>query len=128
MRSILVFTIIACAIPFIFKRPWFGVLLWVLVSVMNPHRLTFGFAYDFPFAAVIAGVTMLSAVFSREPKHFPLTALTVSLLVFVLWMNITSLFALTQDSSMYVQWARVMKMFLMTFVAIWLLHSRRHIH
>ena len=57
MRSILLFIIIAVAIPFLFKRPWLGVLMWVLVSVMNPHRLTFGFAYAFQFAAIIAVIT-----------------------------------------------------------------------
>src|SRR3954468_22932269 len=103
MRSILVFTIIACAIPFIFKRPWFGVLLWVLVSVMNPHRLTFGFAYDFQFAAIIAVVTMLSGGFSKESRHFPLTPLTVSILALMLWMDLTALFALNEDPDMYVQ-------------------------
>ena len=54
--------------------------LWV--SVMNPHRYAFGFAYDFPFAAVIAAVTVLSMLKSRDKVHFPVNATTVLLILF----------------------------------------------
>ena len=31
-----------------------------VVSFMNPHRLCWGFAYDFPFAYIVAVVTLIS--------------------------------------------------------------------
>jgi hypothetical protein len=37
MRDILVTLIVFGALPFVFKRPYIGVLLWVWISVMNPH-------------------------------------------------------------------------------------------
>ncbi|HEU4855481.1 MAG TPA: DUF5935 domain-containing protein, partial [Nitrosospira sp.] len=44
MRDILVTLIVFGALPFVFKRPYIGVLLWVWISVMNPHTQGWGFA------------------------------------------------------------------------------------
>ncbi len=42
MRDIgLVLFFLAC-VPFMLKRPSLGVVMWVWLSVMNPHRLTYG--------------------------------------------------------------------------------------
>ena len=128
MRSILVAMIIFGALPFMFRRPFIGILFWVWVSVMNPHRLTWGFAYDFSFAALVAVVTMAGALVSKEPKHFPLTPITATLIVFVLWMNVSPLFPLNQNDSMYWAWQNVMKVFLMTFFTIMLVQTRQQVH
>ena len=52
MRDIALTTVIFGLLPFVFARPWFGILLWTWVGLMNPHKLTFGFAYNLPFAEV----------------------------------------------------------------------------
>ncbi len=126
MRDLLLTAIVFGALPFILKRPYIGILMWILISVMNPHRLTYGFAHDFPYAEIIALTTLLSFVFTRDERHFPFTAATVSLILFMFWMNITSIFAIHFDQ-LYHQWSTVMKMLLMTFVAITVLHSKEHI-
>ena len=43
-------------------------LLWTWLSVMNPHRLTWGFAFDFPFAALAASAALVSLLVSRDKK------------------------------------------------------------
>ena len=98
--------------------------LWV--SVMNPHRYAFGFAYDFPFAAVIAAVTVLSMLKSRDKVHFPVNATTVLLILFPLWMCVTSVFAL-ELVGVYDRWKYVMKVFFLILVAASVLKSRKHI-
>jgi putative inorganic carbon (HCO3(-)) transporter len=85
-----------------------GALLFTWVSLMNPHRLTYGFAYTFPFAAIMAGVTMVSLFTSKEPKRLPITPLTGMLMVFAAWMSFTSFFAL-EPSLVWLEWSRVMK-------------------
>ena len=72
MRDLVVFLIIFGSIPFIFKRPAMGVLVFTWLSLMNPHRLTYGAAYDFPFAALIGGFTTLCLFISKEPKQLPM--------------------------------------------------------
>ena len=49
MRDLFVTLIVLGALPFAFLRPSIGVLTFSWLSYMNPHRLTWGFAYDFPF-------------------------------------------------------------------------------
>ena len=52
MRDIAITLIILGLVPLIWKQPWTGVLAWLWISVMNPHRYAYGFAYSFPFAAI----------------------------------------------------------------------------
>jgi putative inorganic carbon (hco3(-)) transporter len=126
MRDILVTLIVFGALPFVFKRPYIGVLLWVWISVMNPHTQGWGFATTFQFAAIIAGVTMISLVITRESRNLPLTPVTWTFLAFLFWMNVTHLFALHPEES-HEQWVKVMKIMLMTIITAMLIKKKEHI-
>jgi len=69
VRDLFVTAIILGIVPFIFKRPWVGILLSAWISYMAPHRLCWSFAYDFPFAMIVALVTIASYLFSKEKKE-----------------------------------------------------------
>ncbi|SCY16176.1 probable O-glycosylation ligase, exosortase A-associated [Nitrosospira sp. Nl5] len=127
MRDILVTLIVFGSLPFIFKRPYIGVLMWVWISVMNPHTQGWGFATSFPFAAIIAAVTMASLLFTKESKNLPLTPVTLVLIAFVLWMNVSTVFAFHPEET-FIQWQKVMKIMLMTFVTLMLIKTKQQIH
>src|SRR6187551_2206542 len=124
MRDAVIFLIIFGSIPFIFKRPALGVMMFAWISLMNPHRLTYGAAFDFPFAALIAIVTLAAAIISKQPKYFPRTPVTIVLLVFCAWMTLTSFFALEPDLVRR-EWNRVIKTLFMVFVSIMVLNTER---
>lgn len=126
MRDLILAGFLFGSIPFILWRPAIGVFLWVWVSVMNPHRLTWGFAYDYPFAQLVAIATLAGMLFASGPKRLPLTRVTVTLMLLALWMNFTTLFALDVAESLPM-WERVMKIQLMVFVSLYLLHSKQHV-
>ena len=126
MRDIVITIIILGSLPYILKAPAIGGLMWVWVSVMNPHTQAWGFATHLPFAFIIAIATMLSLVMTREPKSLPLTPVSVLLLLFVGWMNVTAPFALLPEAS-WVQWNKVMKIMLMSFVIMMVIRTRRDI-
>ena len=126
MRDLLVTAIVLFSLPFILKRPAIGIIMWVWLSVMNPHRLAFNFAYDMPFAAIVAGVTFVSFAITRDKRHLPLNAATLTLAFFMLWMCITSLFPYHPGSG-FDMWSRVMKILLMTFVALAVINTRQQI-
>ena len=126
MRDLILAVFLFGSVPVILWRPTVGIFLWVWVSVMNPHRMTWGFAHDFPFAQLIAIAILVGMLFSREPKRLPVTPVTVVLFLMVLWMNVTTLFAFDIDQSLPL-WERVMKIQLMVFVALYLLHSKQHV-
>jgi probable O-glycosylation ligase (exosortase A-associated) len=126
MRDILVIAVLLGALPFILKRPWFGALMWVWVSVMNPHRLTWGVAFDMPFAMLIAITTLVAIVINRGHKQLPLGPTVVVLVLLFAWMHVTLLFAMDHKESL-IQWNKVVKIFFMFFVVMYVLHTKEHI-
>ena len=127
MRDLLITLIVFGSLPFILKDPVKGALMWVWISVMNPHTQGWGFATRFPFASIIAVVTIIALVASKQPKNLPWTPVTLSLIAFVLWMNVTMPFAMFMDASL-AQWDKVMKIMLMTFVCLMLIKTRKDVH
>ena len=115
MRDIVLTAIAFGALPFILFRPHIGVLMYVWFSVMSPHRLTWGFAHDFGFAAIIAIATLLGALFTRNRAPYPVNALSASLLLFVSWTAVSTVFALYPAAS-YDTWVTLMKTQLMALM------------
>jgi putative inorganic carbon (HCO3(-)) transporter len=126
MRDVLVTAIVLGALPFALRRPWIGVILWTWLSIMNPHRLTWGFAYDAQFAAMAAGATMLGLFFTRDKVQLPRSGVVYMLIAFVSWMVITTVFAMYPGDS-FTQLEKVLKIQLMTLVALAVLHEKQHI-
>jgi probable O-glycosylation ligase (exosortase A-associated) len=117
MRDLGLFLFVMGLLPFAFKRPVIGIFLFTWISLMNPHRLTYGFAFEFPFAAIIAAVTMIGMFASREPKKLPMTPLVVVLILFMTWMTLTGFTALEPDFA-WAEWNRVAKTMLMILLTM----------
>lgn len=126
MRDLLIFAIVFGLLAFIPKRPAIGALAFAWISLMNPHRLTYGAAYDFPFAAIIATVTLISLFLSQQQKRFPLTPVTVMVLLFAAWTSVTGLFALEPDL-VWAEWNRVSKTLFMTTLTILVINSEKDV-
>ena len=127
MRDAIVFLMVFTTIPFILRRPYIGVIVWCWLSYMNPHRLTWGPAHDFPFAQVIGLVTLIGLLFSSERKRIPITGVTVVWVLFILWMNVSTLFAIFPEQAAE-EWDRVMKIQFFSFVSVMLMHGRDRIN
>jgi len=124
MRDIVLVAIFFGVLPFVFSKPYFGIYLWSWFSFMNPHRLTWGFAYEFPFAQIIAIVILVSMLKSRQPIRVPWTRETVLLLIFVLWMLFTTFFAFNTDGA-WEQWDKVWKIQLMIYITLMLIDTKQ---
>jgi len=127
MRDLFVAGVVFGLLPFVLKRPWIGILLWYWLGYMNPHRLAYGFAYDFPFAMIVALVTLVAFFFSKEKKEMIWSRETVVLLVFIGWMLITTLLSFYPDTA-WVQWNKVWKIQLMIFLTILIINDRQKLH
>lgn len=126
MRDIFVCVVVFGSIPYMFKKPYFGIIMWVWISVMNLHTQGWGFARTFPFAAVIAVATLTSMLVSTEKKALPSSPVTVIFILFTLWMSVTSIFAIHPDQ-VSLQWIRVYKIMGMTLVTMMLIKDKDHI-
>lgn len=126
MRDLLILGIIIAALPFAIGHTWIAVILWTWISLMNPHKLAFGFILNAPIAAVAAGAALLSMVFTRDKLRMPWTPPVIVLLLLVLWMCLTTVFAIDPIGSSS-QLNKVMKIQIMTVVALIALQTRKHI-
>jgi probable O-glycosylation ligase (exosortase A-associated) len=122
MRSTFILLLLAVAASSILVWPQLGVLAWTWVSYMNPHRLTFGAAQDFPVGMVIAIVTLVSWAISKEPKEFPYNGLIVLLIVYWCWTTLTTTVSLNPDWA-WPKWTKFSKILLFTLITYSLMRS-----
>lgn len=102
MRTILFTLLMMGLVPYAFVKPFLGLLLWVWVSFMNPHRLTYGFSAAFPWVLIVSVITIFSLIVSRKEEHkwIPSTGFAWTLLAFFLWTVVTTIFAFNSDDAM----------------------------
>lgn len=123
MRDVLIVSIVFIAAIMALKRPWIGVMLWTWLSIMNPHRFTWGFAYSAPLAAIAAVVTIIGLLFTRERQSPFQGGPVIFFAIFILWMTLSWFFGMDPTGD-YGQWDKVMKIYFMTFIAIMLLQTK----
>ena len=117
LRDVLVTLTIVGSLPFCFMRPWIGILVWVWFGTMNPHRMTWGFAYNYPFAGLIAMATMAGILFARDRQPLPQRRETYLLLALWAHFALTTFFASYPDEA-WPQFVKVSKIFLFTFIGL----------
>src|SRR5687768_2934324 len=117
IRDIFVFVVIVGSLPFCFLRPWIGVLVWSWIGYMNPHRLTWGFAHDLPFAQMVAIATLCGLIVTKEKYPLPGVREVYLLVLFFLIMSLSTLFAYYPVDA-WDQFDKVWKIFLMTFITV----------
>lgn len=126
MRDIFVTAVVFGSLPFILRRPWYGIVMWCWISYMNPHKQAWGFATTMPFALLVALATLIGMAVGKEPKKIPWTRETITLLLLIGWMSVTTQFALNPADARE-QWVEVLKIQLMTFVTMILITSEQRL-
>lgn len=127
MRDFLITLIVIGAVPFILMRPYIGTYIWSWLSYMNPHRLSWGFAYNMPFAYITAGASIVGLFLTKDKNKFPLTPITVTWLIFIFWLTLSTFTAINVDISI-IEWKRVVKIQLMTLLTILLITNRERLN
>lgn len=126
MRDIVLVVFFALALWFALRHTWVGILVWTWISIMNPHRLTFGFAYELPFAALAAAAALASILWNRDSLRLPRDPTVVILALFMVWMCVTTVTAFHPDQALR-GLDRTLKILLMTLVAMAAIRERKHI-
>ena len=126
MRDIALTLFIIGVFPYAIRHLWAAVLLWTWLSVMNPHRLTFGFAYSLPFAQAAAAAALIALIINRDKLQVRWEPPIVFLAIFVSWMCVTTALAYNVSAS-WEQLVKVLKIQVMTLVAFAAFRERKHI-
>jgi putative inorganic carbon (HCO3(-)) transporter len=127
MRDILLGLGMLFYVPLSFIAPAAGLLCWEWFSLMNPHRQVYSFLHAKPLNSVIAVVTLLGWLLSRERKRFTPDALPWLMLLWFGWMTLTTLTAPVPVVA-WDYWDRVLRILLPVFLCFVLLTTRARIH
>ncbi|BCG64813.1 MAG: putative inorganic carbon (hco3(-)) transporter [Methyloprofundus sp.] len=123
MRDIFVTLVVFGTLPFVLKRPQIGILLWGWLAYMNPHKLSWGFAHDFPFSQLTA-IAIIAALFvSKEARKIPWSAELTILVIFIAWMFLSTVNSMFPALA-WVQWDKVWKIQLITFITIMVMQDK----
>ena len=115
------------SVPIILRYPFAGIIFWYWVSIMNPHRLAWGFASDFPVAMVIGATAIGAYLVSRERKALPADTTTVLLVLLTLWVTLTTVVAANPGDA-WEKWDRTIKILVITFLTLAMLTNRVRLH
>lgn len=123
IRASIVLAIALWGMAQVFSKPYVGTYLWTWVSLMNPHKLTWGILESIPFALIIASLTGVGIVTGRQQKLNIWSPQTVVLLVLVLWVCLTTVFAVNQSGAIR-ELDRFLKTQIFIFLILWLISDK----
>ena len=127
MRDLLVGFIVFGSLPFVLRRPFWGIVMLAGLGYMNPHRLCYGFMLSMPVVQIVAIVTLIGMLMSREQKRIVWSREIWILLLFVGWMSITTTQAVYPELAA-LQLEKVVKIQILTFMTLLMLTSRERVH
>ncbi len=125
MRDLIVALVIFGSLPVCFLRPNVGILIYVWIGLMNPHRLSWRMQ-DAPVGLAVALTTLAGTALLGQVRSIPWKATTVLLVVWIAYTSLTTYTALA-GAEAWVEWHRFSKIILMCFVAMMLLQERRRV-
>lgn len=127
VRDLLITALVFGSLLLIIRKPYIGILVWSWLSYMNPHRLSWGFAYSMPFAQIVAVTLFAAILFSKDRKSIPVNGTTMVWGIFILWMGFATIFAIHSGDA-NTEYFRILKIQLMTFLTILLITDQERLN
>lgn len=124
MRDLLLFAIVVPGGLIALRHPFVGAMLWTWISIMNPHRLAWGFMYDAPVAMFIGVCTLVGMLSSNEKRSPFIGAPVIWLVILIGWMCVTTAFAFDTAASLR-QLEKILKIDLMVLATLMLVRTKR---
>jgi probable O-glycosylation ligase (exosortase A-associated) len=127
MRDIALVLLLAVLAPLAIRFPYVGLYVWEWLSLMNPHRLGFGFARDLPLNFGVAALTVGAWLISSKKGPINIRKFGVILAIFSIWITITTFAAPSVEASMPL-WDRNIKTMLLIFMVIIVINSKTRLY
>jgi putative inorganic carbon (hco3(-)) transporter len=125
MRLLAFWLTLLATLPLGFVMPFIGLMVWAWLSFMSPHTLIFGGGVPYVLAA--AAVTATGWLISGEPKRVPANPTPYLLLILLLWMLVSTEFALDPQSA-WPGFSRQWKMIALAMGVLLLANNRVRLH
>ncbi|MBF0358053.1 MAG: putative O-glycosylation ligase, exosortase A system-associated [Magnetococcales bacterium] len=125
MRDLFLTLFVFGMLPVAVFQPYVGVYLWAWISYMNPHRLTWSFAYDFRFNFFVAVTTIAGIIlFWKKTSKIPRCFTTYLLFGFLFWTTVSSYFSINYP---WTHWQQLVKIYAMIVATFLVIDSRKKI-
>lgn len=108
----------------VFRYPHVGVLLWCWTALVIPSFFSYGYAGDIPYNKVVAIITLLAWLFSREPKTLPANTTMALIALFGVWGTISALTGISATDNAMLEWGNFIKILVFAFVVAGLMTSK----
>jgi putative inorganic carbon (hco3(-)) transporter len=130
LRSVALLAFFAGSLPVCFVRPFYGILLWIMIAFLNPQSYLWGDAATYRWAMAVAIPTILGVfVFSRNWIRRFGSGIVLLLAIFWIWITVTSIVSthtplfMHHAAETWERWGFICKVLLMTFLAIVIVDS-----
>ena len=127
MRELFLVAVVLAGLVATLRYPFAGVLLWTWFTCMQPHQAAYGFVQSAPINFIIAVVTLLSWLISRERKMPPADVTLFLLLAFLVWITFNGFYAV-EPSWSWPLWNRTWKTIALGLVVSAMATSRIRVH
>lgn len=111
----------------VFRYPHVGVLLWCWTALVIPNFFAYGFAASIPYNKIVAIITLLAWLLSREPKKLPPNTTLFLLALFGVWGTISALTGISSTDDAMREWENFIKILIFAFVVAGLMTSKERI-
>ncbi len=125
MRDLLLAVLLFGGLPVALARPFVGALIFTWLGLMNPHRFTFGIAYDMPWSMMYAVATMVGLVFAGDKRVLDSIRRYWPLVLYAIWMGVTTMTAVESEASYRYQ--QILKVHVMAVVTLALLTTQTRV-
>lgn len=127
MRDIFIFSAIICIVLATLRKPQIGIIGWLWLAIMNPHKESFGWIYSLPILDIIAGATLVGVLLNfRQARKALFHPIVVILLIFYLWTCLSTVFSVSHELA-FPRWLDYSKTMLFVLLMLLFLNSRHWI-
>jgi putative inorganic carbon (HCO3(-)) transporter len=125
-RDLVLSIVIFGLLPVCIWRPWIGIVAWYWLGLMSPHRLTWSYGFNMPYAMLIGGATLVGVLLAKDRKPVPWNGPLTLMAVLLAYFALTTVFAWSVTIA-WAEWIKVAKIILMTFVAAMFIYGKERI-
>jgi probable O-glycosylation ligase (exosortase A-associated) len=130
MRDLIFILIVGPLLIVCVFKPFFGILLWTVMSYLSPERFAFGFARYLPVGYMVAIPTIIGMFIGGKLRFPPFTRETLLLFLLWCWFGITTLNVYYSNllvhhfDDTYVRFGDVTRILLMVLIATILINDK----
>ncbi|MCC2973047.1 putative O-glycosylation ligase, exosortase A system-associated [Massilia sp. IC2-476] len=127
MRDLFLLAILPALLYFMFKRPFIALGMWPWTALFFPNGWVYGAASSIRYNLLIAGVTILTYVFSKHKPKFQLSGLGAMVLLFFVWTTISTIMAIGNQEVAWDYWNRFWKVIALFIFVLLIVEKKLHL-